>query len=105
MPAATSCRCDARDYRHAHCYCIVYNCSGKAVSRSTYQYHRKADEELHIHRNNEQLEARSDEGSGEGPQITRKCTKLCIINDKRLGTTKLMLCGAQFLTNSVTCLA
>ena len=58
-------------------YCIVYNCSGKAVSRLTYQYHRKADEELHIHRNNEQLEARSDEGSGEGGIVSKE-TVCCV---------------------------
>lgn len=42
MPATSSCRCDSRNYLHAHCYCHIYNCGGKAVSRSTYQHHRKA---------------------------------------------------------------
>ena len=45
MPPTSSCRCDARAYLHAHCYCSVYNCDGKAVSRSTYQNHRKASAE------------------------------------------------------------
>ena len=27
VPAATSCRCDARVCKHAHCFCIIYNCN------------------------------------------------------------------------------
>lgn len=63
MPATTSCRCDARDYRHAHCFCAIYNCNGKAVSRSTYQHHQKADEGLHIQKSKE-----ATASDGEDPQ-------------------------------------
>ena len=45
MPATSSCRCYDRGYLHAHCFCPIYNCDGKAVSRSTYQQHRRAAEE------------------------------------------------------------
>ena len=48
MPSTSSCRCSARGYLHANCYCAIYNCNGKAVSRSTYQKHRKASEEIDI---------------------------------------------------------
>lgn len=48
MPATSSCRCDERGYLRAHCYCSVYNCNGKAVSRSTYQHHRNAAEDSEI---------------------------------------------------------
>ena len=41
-------RCDERGYLHAHCHCSIYNCNGKAVSRSTYQNHRKAAQEAEI---------------------------------------------------------
>ncbi|PFX25230.1 hypothetical protein AWC38_SpisGene10165 [Stylophora pistillata] len=53
MPSASSCRCDARAYLHAHCYCSVYNCNGKAVSRSTYHDHRKASQESDIANGND----------------------------------------------------
>ena len=45
MPSTSSCRCNDHGYLHAHCVCTVYNCDGKAVSRSTYQQHTRADEE------------------------------------------------------------
>ena len=51
MPTTASCRCDERGYLHAHCHCSIYNCNGKAVSRSTYQNHRKAAQEVEISRN------------------------------------------------------
>ncbi|XP_020896396.1 uncharacterized protein LOC110235289 [Exaiptasia diaphana] len=45
MPRTTSCRCNERSYLHAHCFCSIYGCEGKAVSRSTYHHHQKADQQ------------------------------------------------------------
>ena len=67
MPATSSCCCGARDYRHAHCFCKIYKCNGKAVSRSTYQNHRQADRE----NNDVSVQATASERNGEEFQITQ----------------------------------
>lgn len=68
MPSTSSCRCDARGYLHAHCYCSIYNCNGKAVSRSTYQHHRKAAQESQILSSSDLHEAREENISEEAPR-------------------------------------
>ena len=67
MPSTSSCRCDARGYLHAHCYCPIYNCNGKAVSRSTYQHHRKAAQESQILSSSDLHEAREENVSEKAP--------------------------------------
>ena len=64
MPSTSSCRCAARGHLHAHCYCSIYNCNGKAVSRSTYQHHRKAAQESQILNSNDlQVTTNDSEGA------------------------------------------
>ena len=69
MPATSSCRCDARSYLHAHCYCSVYNCNGKAVSRSTYQHHRNAAKDSETFAS-EELQGTTDDISEGDPRVT-----------------------------------
>lgn len=74
MPSTSSCRCDARVYLHAHCYCSIYNCNDKAVSLSTYQHHRKAAEESQAQiLNSSDLQEQTSLDGNEGAPGSSEC--------------------------------